>query len=151
MVATSCAAKPWRGIVPLKSNRTNVERLLGPSNDSEFATYYLANETVYVWYSNHGCDEEDVDKEAWDVAPGTVTGISVVPKKKMRLAELGINMRKFKKERGAKDMVGHFFYVNERDGFGIEVVQGLVYRFIYEPRKRDRHLLCRNRTNKRSH
>jgi hypothetical protein len=110
MAATICSAKPWRGIVPLKSKRTDVERLLGPSNHKEVASYYLADETVYVEYA----PPEDEDLK---IAPGTVVTITVIPKKVLRLTELGVDLRRFKKTPGARDLVGSFIYTDESDGF----------------------------------
>src|SRR5215510_11066963 len=46
-------SKPWRGIVPLISTRSDVERLLGKPNDS--GLYELNGEAASVIYSDGPC------------------------------------------------------------------------------------------------
>jgi hypothetical protein len=53
LTAAESNAKPWRGITPLKSTRTDVERLLGKSND--LGRYELENERAYIFYSDGPC------------------------------------------------------------------------------------------------
>ena len=48
-------AEPWRGIVPLKSTRSDVERLLGkpqPGGIDSYVTYKLETEEVRVVYAD---------------------------------------------------------------------------------------------------
>jgi len=55
ILAGNVNAEPWRGIVPLKSNRSDVERLLGkplPSNMKFYVTYNLESEEVRVRYAD---------------------------------------------------------------------------------------------------
>jgi hypothetical protein len=47
-------AKEWRGIVPLKSTRADVERLLGKPNGP--GRYEFENERAYIDYAK-GCDQ----------------------------------------------------------------------------------------------
>ena len=46
-------AKEWRGIVPLKSTRADVERLLGKPNG--LGRYEFDNERAYIDYAK-GCE-----------------------------------------------------------------------------------------------
>src|SRR5438876_4210923 len=46
-------AKSWRGIVPLKSTRADVERLLGKENS--LGRYQFAEERAYVLYRENPC------------------------------------------------------------------------------------------------
>jgi len=50
-------SKPWRGIVPLRSTRVDVERLLGaPSMDhGDTVVYETGDERVSIEYSKGGC------------------------------------------------------------------------------------------------
>ena len=144
MAVSLVSGKEWRGLVPLKSNRADVERLLGPSDSKDFATYYLPDETVHVWYSNHGCHEQD-RADRWNVVPGTVIGISVAPKKIIRLADLSLNLRRFKKENGATDLPGDVFYADDERGFSVEVLDGIVRSLNYQPTRADKYLQCRHR------
>jgi hypothetical protein len=47
----------WRGIIPLKSTRADVERLLGHST-GPLPTYYLSDSTVTFWYSHCRCGDK---------------------------------------------------------------------------------------------
>ena len=53
----SCEAKSWRGIVPLKSTRADVERLLG--KPGKYNRYQFENERVSFDYSNGRCEGSD--------------------------------------------------------------------------------------------
>lgn len=53
-LAISSSAKTWRGITPLKSFRTDVERLFGKPN--EFGRYETENERAYIFYSEGQCN-----------------------------------------------------------------------------------------------
>jgi len=53
LVAT-VRAKEWRGFIPLKSTRADVERLLGKPN--QLGRYETQNERVTIWYSEGPCE-----------------------------------------------------------------------------------------------
>jgi hypothetical protein len=76
-------AKEWRGIVPLKSTRVDVERLLGaPTKSSQSSLYYnLSREIVVIEFQTEVCDSS-VGKFGlgWNVRYGTVVGVGVIPK-----------------------------------------------------------------------
>jgi hypothetical protein len=74
-------AKEWRGIVPLKSTRADVERLLGaPKHTSDFVAYYsFPKEIVVFEYQARTC-KEDIFGLGWNVPIGTVVNIGVIPK-----------------------------------------------------------------------
>ena len=82
-------AKGWRGIVPLHSTRTDVQRLLNATSNPEcvplFCTYYLADMNVQFDYSLGDCK-----LGGWDVPLDTVVGITVHLKSRPQLADLGI-------------------------------------------------------------
>lgn len=87
-------AKEWRGIVPLKSTRADVERLLGPPG--EYGIYTFPEETAKVHYTReYPCDDAT---NCWCVAPeDTVTRIRVGVAVPMRISALKLDMRKYKK------------------------------------------------------
>jgi hypothetical protein len=51
-------AKEWRGIVPLMSNRVQVEQLLGvPRKSSQWSSYYnLSSEIAVIQFKSAACD-----------------------------------------------------------------------------------------------
>lgn len=53
MLSADSHAKAWRGITPLKSTRTDVERLWGKPN--ELGRYEIEQERAYIFYSDGSC------------------------------------------------------------------------------------------------
>lgn len=151
--ASVCSAKEWRGIVPLKSTRADVERLLGPQPETDSGKYDLPDAEVFVYYAKFPCGH--VPPEGWPVPPpgwnvpaGTVVGIRVALKKPVPLASLNFDLRKFTKARGDHDVPQHFHYYDEAEGFSIEVFDHrggegeYVQAYGYGPRAEDEGLRC---------
>ena len=118
-------AKEWRGIVPLKSTRADVERMLGRSPDV-VPKYDLPDEIVYIYYAHFPCGHKNppgwpVAPPGWNVPKDTVVAVSVMPKKSVPLSRLAFDLSKFERARGDHDVPQHFRYVNEQEGFSIEV------------------------------
>src|SRR5437870_6017355 len=111
-------AKAWRGLVPLKSTRADVERLLGPSTGDP-PRYYLSEYTAYFQYADCRCGEK-CNNATWNVAPGTVTLIRLEMKGVVKLADLKIDLTKFKKWPGDEDVPGSVIYKDAKNGFAIE-------------------------------
>ena len=135
-MATVCSAKEWRGLVPLKSTRADVERLLGePKQKSSFAYYYrFHDELAVVWFQSEPCDQCSWD---WHVPVGTVTTIGVIP--------LSVEAPKPSQIEGFKseDTNGGFvYYTNEVDGLTVETHKGRVTSLQYGPEKRFDDLRC---------
>lgn len=80
----SAIARPWRGIVPLHSSRSDVYGLLGkPTQEGKYtASFELPNEIVeFIFAEGGSCGTTLID--AWRVARDTVVSIRVVPKDKV--------------------------------------------------------------------
>jgi hypothetical protein len=139
--------KDWRGLVPLISTRTEVERLLGPKEERDIVRYDLKDKQVMIWYSKGSCGSTpDAD---WNVPINTVTSIHIYLKKPVRLASLSLDFSKVEKMRGDADLSDHFYYINKEEGFGIEVQNlqdgrgEIVTGYLYGPRLKDRVLKCK--------
>ena len=80
VAAKAATGKEWRGIVPLKSTRTEIERVFGaPKYTSYSGAYYsLAKEIVVFDYQTTPCKEDQLGL-GWNVPIGTVVGIGVIP------------------------------------------------------------------------
>src|SRR5687767_3401542 len=75
----------WRLIVPLKSTRGDVERLLGPTKEAYFAIYQLKKGNLFIEYSSGPCRP---DREGgWNVPAHMVISVKFSPKHKRRIAE----------------------------------------------------------------
>lgn len=135
-------AKEWRGIVPLHSTRTDVERLLGKPN-AKYDRYDFDNERVDITYSRHSCAEG----AQWNVPRDTVTQIRISPKQKLRLADLQLDLSKYKKVNDPHVQV-HTIYWNEEEGIQYVVFvgggedDGMILEIYYEPATTDASLRC---------
>ncbi|HXT64153.1 MAG TPA: hypothetical protein VN696_14035 [Pyrinomonadaceae bacterium] len=139
-LSNNCFGKDWRGIIPLKSSRADVEGLLGRPT-GPLPTYYLSDNTVTFWYSHCQCGDKCKDDD-WNVPPDTVTGIYVGLKGIVRLSDLGFDLSQFKKSRLADDVPGSFSYSDAKEGFAIEGGEEYASALIYSPRAEDDYLRC---------
>jgi hypothetical protein len=92
-------AKEWRGIVPLKSTRADVERRFGKPD--KWGGYQVADETVSFDYSEGPCRDlyQTLEKDnckCW-LAPDTVVSIFVEPTVKRTFSILKLDVTKFTK------------------------------------------------------
>ena len=71
----------WKSITPLKSTKTDVEKILGKpveKSESEFI-YEIADGKIYVYYASRRCRGK---LPGWNVDTDTVLGLSFVPNSK---------------------------------------------------------------------
>lgn len=129
----------WRAIIPLKTVRTEVESLFGPSSDPYLASYSLNDGTLFVEYSSGPCRAER--KGGWNVKDGVVVSVRFEPKSKKKFTSLKLDLSKFKRVEGG-DVVGIINYTNEEEGVTYEVQRGRVDAIEYLPDKRYYSLKC---------
>jgi hypothetical protein len=86
-------AKEWRGIVPLKSTRADVERLLGLPG--AHGRYQFKDERVYVNYAEGSCNR--VGDCLCLVSKDTVLSIYVELEVETRFSTLKLDKTKYKK------------------------------------------------------
>jgi hypothetical protein len=129
-------AKEWRGIVPLKSTRADVERLLGKPNG--LGRYEFENERAYIDYSK-GCDQS---RDCLClVTKDTVISIFVTIESDLKLSELKIDTSKYKKSRSAH-LPSILNYTNDEEGivYTVDEADQEVMHITYLPSARD----CQN-------
>jgi hypothetical protein len=139
-------AKEWRGIVPLKSTRVDVERLLGKSNG--LGRYEFENERAYIYYAK-GCDQS---KDCLCLVPkDTVISIFVTLESDLKLSELKIDRSKFKKTHsGHLPSILNFTNYEEGITYTVDEEDDEVMHITYSPSARDcKNLVYRARANKR--
>ena len=70
------AVEPWKQIVPLRSTRSDVEKLIGPASDSckSMCWYKSLNQVLVVSYTGEPCTDEG---GRWRVPADTVSEVSV--------------------------------------------------------------------------
>ena len=143
-MTTTAQSRGWRGLVPLHSTRSDVERLLGSPNEvlSTYSTFYrTASETVIVNYANGAPCGIGEKYSQWRVPANTIESILVTPLKGFPVSQLSIDQTKFEKGSG-----GHrpedVYYINDQDGETIRVYLGDVMSLSFYPGKIDAHLSC---------
>jgi hypothetical protein len=129
--AAAASAKEWRGIVPLRSTRDDVTRVLGPSPNANNvrAEYSLEDEDVYIVFASR---ESYVDDCVKRLPLGTVLQIKVTPKKGLRLADLGLDESRLKKlSRPDHSSPGNEVFVDEEEGVVVRAQEGMVSQVVY--------------------
>jgi hypothetical protein len=138
--ASRLQAAEWRGLVPLRSTRADVERLLGPPQPGTLGSYRTKSERVLVLYADGPCG---ANSGGWAVPFNTVVGISVTPHTPLKVADLSLDESRYVKE---KDTHVDFIvkYLNPAEGISYEVNtgEGLVTTIRYFPASNQTHLRC---------
>lgn len=98
-LGSAVRAKEWRGIIPLKSTRADVERLFGKTN--QLGRYEIHNERVSIWYSEGPCEGiyGSLAKPNCEclVAKDTVLKIVVTLDSPVKASKLGIDKRNYQR------------------------------------------------------
>lgn len=144
LAAALCAAgaraqEGWRGLVPLRSTRADVERVLGaPGGGDCRCTYETADEFVRVAYAPGPCRGYP---SGWDVPAGTVLRIEVSRKREQTFSELGLDASRYAK---AYDDALFTYYASREEGVQYVVSSGgTVRETSYFPAARDARRRCR--------
>jgi hypothetical protein len=93
--------KPWRGIVPLRTTRAQVRKLLGKpiiGGDGTIDLYDLREGRVHIMYARQPCEEGlPADWGNWRVPRDTVVNISIHLHEEIPLRRLHIrNIERYK-------------------------------------------------------
>lgn len=130
----------WHQVVPLRSTRADVERLLGTSTSGGYsATYKLEEGNLFIVYSSGPCTPERAG--GWNVPKDVVVQMSFSPKLKKRVSDLKLDQKKFRKVID-EHVGGVVYYINDDLGLMYEVQRGKVDVIYYEPGTKDKHLHC---------
>jgi hypothetical protein len=144
-LADVAVAKPWRGIIPLHSTRSQVRKLLGKpiiGGDGVIDLYETSEGRVHVMYARSPCEEGlPADWGNWRVPHDTVVNISIQLHKEFPLRKLRIrNIERYKWYTGDS---GATYYRDRVRGLEFQVQEGMVTAITYGPMTRDRGLLCK--------
>ena len=144
-MADAAVAKPWRGIVPLRSKRTHVRKVLGKpiiGGDGAIEVYEKPEGRVQVRYARKPCEQGlPADWGNWKVKRDTVVNISITLLEEIPVADLKIrNIEGLKWYTGNS---GATYYHDKRNGIEYQVQDGMVTAIAYGPTTKDRFLLCR--------
>lgn len=139
VLSSNVSAKPWHGITPLHSTRTDVEKLWGkplpPPPDS--GRWYTLNDNRSIYFTDEGeiyvlyarftsaCDKS--------VTADTVLWLSLKPKRELQLSDLHIEENSFRTYDPAQPKgTGYKAYTNEAEGYNILTFKGLVQEIYYQ-------------------
>jgi len=142
LINSDALAMDWRGLSPLHSTRSDVERVLGvKASGKAFDQFIIDGDHVSIFYSTTRCEEGKTT--GFNVPVGTVLEITVFPKKVILVSSLHLDMSKFKIV--YTDSEGELSYENNEDGLYITVVSSQVRAFTYGGTSKDRHLICQTK------
>lgn len=136
VISFGVQAKQWRGIVPLRSTKRDVERLLGKPQraDDKLVHYELINETVDFWFI---ADYAAPGKSRY-FSPDTIRLIEVYPKEKLVPADLGLDQEKLVFVRPSNPAnMGYQGYVDEDNGFIVKTRNGAIEVALYFGDRKD--------------
>lgn len=144
-MADTTVAKPWRGIVPLRSKRAHVRRVLGKpiiGRDGAIELYEKQEGRIQIMYARKPCEQGlPADWGNWKVARDTVVNISITLRAEIPVAALKIrNIEEYKWYTGDS---GATYYHDKRSGIEYQVQDGMVTGIAYGPTTSDRALRCR--------
>ena len=136
--ASQVDARPWRGIVSMKSTRADVIRLLGDGTDprNPGGKYTLANEAVQILYSGKDAYLECTKQLPADL----VLQITVTPTSLRRLDSLGLDMKVLRTVGPEQDApLRSRGFIDDEDGLVVSVgTKADVEKVVYIPTKADR-------------
>lgn len=133
------SAKEWRGIVPSRSTRGDVSRLLGQCSDPKVrCAFSLEKEDVYMVFSSLATDYHECAKQ---LPADTVLLIEVTPKTEFQLSDFQIDEKKFRKfDPASPPGLGFAGYISEEEGVVFKTYKGKVQQIDYFAAAKDKHL-----------
>ena len=135
-LTVSLQSDGWRGIVPLRSSRTQVEQVLGRFG-TRCKCYSTETETVRVKYASGPCKG---DLAGWNVPQGTVLSLQIYPKNPMSFSEMRVAKEEFVK---TVDDATFTHYGNGEKGLRYSVSwDGTLESIWYGPSVKDNNLRC---------
>jgi hypothetical protein len=132
-------ADEWRRIIPLRSTREDVERILGPATGNCQCIFESVGANVQVQFSKGTCGEGE--SAGWTVRPGTVISFTVYFKKRPPLSELKIDWKNYKKTEDP-ELPDIFYFVNKEEGIIISVDDNRVMEYQIVPTEKDGGMRC---------
>lgn len=139
----------WRQIVLLRSTRDDVERLLGqPRYEGYYASFKVEGGVLSVeYYPFDFCTSADAYLK---VRRWTVVEMTYEPDIPPTLAELKLDLKKFRKTRESPHVPELITYIHDQEGVGYTFqADGTLNDVRYFPARRYDALRCKKRTANR--
>ncbi len=135
----------------LELKRADVAVLLSPGSLSsldrsdDMQTFYRYDETIDVFYSTGRCPKDNFEFmpwDAWNVPNGTLVGFEVAPKDELIPADLGLDLRKLRKEQPYRTHKNYLVYFDKDSGIAVYVQGDSVKTIRYFPPRSIDSKLC---------
>ena len=150
----SARRKSWRGLVPLQSNRKDVEALLGPARrELRTVTYETTHERVVAQYADGRCD---ASSSGWNVPEDTLIELIVNPTPGFLLQELELDTPKYERREifpfpEIENPPHVWLYFDNLHGITIRTQSSrgdggeeVVVSITYGPARKDEKVRCKN-------
>ena len=141
---SSSTAKEWCSIVPLKSTRADVERVLKTKPircGGRSCLYKLSDKTVLVHYAAEPTCRNDDATTSWKVPADTVIQITIHFKTPQKFSALDIDVTKYDRVPD-KELHGLVYLSDYAQGVRMETSGDIVRAITYYPAATDDHLRC---------
>lgn len=135
----------------MELTRTDVVSLLSPGSLSSsirsdgVQTFYREDETIDAIFSTGKCENENFEFlpwDAWNVPLDTLIGIEIMPKDDLTASDLGIDLKKLKKERPYRTHKNVLYYFDKDLGVAVYLHSGAVKNVRYFPSRDYTSRLC---------
>ena len=135
----SAFGKAWRGIVPARSTRADVVRLINQCSDQlEACRFTIGNEDVHILFSN-GLPT-DYQECSSRLPPGTVMFIAVEPRVKLKLRDLSVDKRTLQSFNPSASFKGRLTGYRSGDGLVVSLWKDRILQVFYLADESDKHL-----------
>ena len=127
------AAKPWRGIEPLRSTKADVIRLFNQCNDDlRICSFELDHEKVAIHFSSLLSTRQERYTCVKELPLGTVLRIDVVPNGSPRFIRKDFGQSRFKSFDPLPYRAGNYkAYLDKKSGILINTQKGKIVELIY--------------------
>jgi hypothetical protein len=112
----------------VKSHMGNYELAF---SDDDLDRFTSEEAIIEVTYSTDSCDEDD--EAIWDVPAGRAISIEIVPEKELKFEDLGYDPSTLFREQFYSNEPDYVIFHDKKKGFGVEVDEGKVEKFILFP------------------
>jgi hypothetical protein len=132
------SAKEWHGLVPLRSTRSDVVRLLNQCGDQrEACRFTLGTEAVHRLFS--GGLPAEYSACITQLPPETVMFIEVEPTVKLKLKDLHLDKRLLQRFNPSVPADGRFDGYRSRDGLVVSLLKDEVLQIVYLADESNKH------------
>jgi hypothetical protein len=132
-------AKSWRGIVPARSNRDDVARVVNQSISSDTLRFRYQSDNEVVEFLFSGRENYASCEKA--LPSGTVLLIDITPKTELHLVDLQLSKTRLTElESSAEFIIDGHASLDENEGFVVTTSNGIVRRIVYIAARKDQHL-----------